>query len=53
MRHFPFPIGKEEAEEWMRCMTMAIDNEALSTELAEFLISRLEPLAEHMINKKD
>ncbi len=50
-RHMPFPIGAEEAAEWMRCMREAIAREEIGDPLASFLDSRLSPLADHMINK--
>jgi len=32
MRHFPFPIGPKEAEEWLYCMTEALKKSSLSPE---------------------
>jgi hemoglobin len=51
MRHLPFPIGETEAAEWMRCFLKAMDLEEVPTPLRQFLNSRLEPLARHMINQ--
>jgi len=51
MRHFPFAIGEQEAEEWMRCMGDAIAGAGLESAVGEFLEARLRPLAEHMINR--
>ena len=51
MRHFPFPIGPPEADEWMRCMTAAIEDTVTSTSLRRFLIEKFGPLADHMVNR--
>lgn len=50
MRHIPFPIGRAEAAEWMRCMRLAMDDAGIRRELREFLDVRLGALAEHMVN---
>ena len=50
-RHLPFPIGPAEAAEWLRCMKRAIDREVVSEPLRVFLIEKLTPLAEHMVNR--
>jgi len=51
MRHFPFTIGEAQALEWMRCMRKAMDRVGLAPTVRDFLDSRLEPLARHMINQ--
>lgn len=51
MRHMPFPIGMDEAEEWMRCMRKAMDRVGLEDPLRSFLDERFEPLALHMRNR--
>lgn len=51
MRHAPFPIGASEADEWMRCMTVAMDRVGVEGTIRAFLVERLEPLARHMINR--
>ncbi len=50
-RHFPFPIGREEADEWMRCMKLAIERVEMDEGAARWLEGRLEPLAHHMVNR--
>lgn len=50
-RHFPFAIGADEAEEWMRCMRSAMDATGVEGAVREFLDSKLSPLAVHMINQ--
>lgn len=51
MRHTPFPIGHHEAEEWMRCMRLAMDEVEVAEPLRTFLDERFGPLAEHMRNQ--
>lgn len=50
-RHFPFTIGMEEKEQWMRCMKRALNDVPLTEEIRQILINALEPLAAHMINQ--
>jgi hemoglobin len=50
-RHLPFPIGRSEADEWMRCMREAMDQTGVEGAIRRFLDSKLEPLAHHMINR--
>lgn len=51
MRHLPFPIGPEEAEEWMRCMRLTMEETVAGDDLRSFLETRLKPLADHMVNR--
>lgn len=53
MRHMPFPIGKHEAEEWLRCMRIAMDRVGIEGSIRAFLEDRFEPLAAHMRNQED
>ena len=53
MRHMPFPIGSAEAEEWMRCMRLAMDRVSIEEPLRSFLDARLGELALHMRNRAD
>lgn len=53
MRHLPFSIGTEEADEWMRCMRTAMDRVGVAEPLRTFLDERLGPLALHMRNRTD
>lgn len=52
MRHFPFSIGEEEAEEWMRCMRGAMDDTDVASPLREYLEARLEQTAHHVRNRE-
>lgn len=51
MRHLPFPIGDDEAEEWMRCMRVAMERAGIAEPLRSFLEERFGPLALHMRNQ--
>lgn len=51
MRHMPFSIGVDEADEWMRCMRIALGRVKVTEPLRSFLDERLEPLAGHMRNR--
>lgn len=51
MRHMPFSIGSDEAEEWMRCMSKAMDRVEVSEPLRTFLEGKLGPLVLHMRNR--
>jgi hemoglobin len=51
MRHLPFPIGPAEATEWMRCFRMAMERVELGQPIRAFLERKLEPLAQHMVNR--
>lgn len=53
MRHIPFPIGTSEAEEWMRCMRLAMNRTDIGEPLRTFLDERFAQLALHMRNKAD
>ncbi len=51
MRHLPFPIGESEAEEWMRCMRLAMADTGLRADVQAYLDSTLARLALHMVNQ--
>jgi hemoglobin len=52
MRHMPFSIGRDEAAEWMSCMRGALDDAGVASPLREYLESRLEQMAYHLLNKE-
>lgn len=52
MRHMPFAIGTTEAEEWMRCMGVAMERAGVEEPLRTFLEERFGPLAMHMRNQE-
>ena len=50
MRHLPFSIGSTEAEEWMRCMRLALADAGVHEPLLGYLDSQLEQTAQHVRN---
>jgi hemoglobin len=50
-RHFPFAIGEKESQQWMLCMTQAINEKITDEKLGELLITQLSKTANHMINQ--
>jgi hemoglobin len=53
MRHLPFQIGTSEAEEWVRCMRLAMDRAGITSSLRIFLDERFGQLALHMRNQAE
>lgn len=51
MRHFPFAIGVEERNQWMLCMTKALNEMPLDDVFRANLHAALDNLATHMINR--
>jgi hemoglobin len=51
MRHFSFSIGEEEADEWVRCMELAMDDVAVTGPLRGFLSDRFHTSAHHVRNR--
>lgn len=51
MRHLPFTIGEAEADEWVRCMELAMDDVGVAGELRRFLSSRFHLTANHVRNQ--
>lgn len=52
MRHLPFAIGAEEANEWMRCMRNALEKH-VGEPLRSYLEERFSQLADHMRNQAE
>jgi hemoglobin len=53
MRHFPFPIGARERDEWLWCMDRALDEQPMPDDLRRHLRERLHQLADHMRNREE
>ena len=53
MRHLPFAIGTVERDEWLWCMTRALDEQPMPDDLRAYLRQRLVALAEHMRNQPE
>lgn len=51
MRHFPFSIGIIERDQWMLCMTKALDEVPMDDAFRANLHAALDNLATHMINQ--
>ena len=52
-RHLPFPIGAAERDQWMLCMTRAIDSLDLAPGFREELVATFFQMADHMRNQFD
>ena len=52
-RHMPFPIGSDEAKQWMLCMRQAMAEVIGDAELRVALEKSLDDLARHMRNRRD
>ena len=50
-RHMPFPIGEEERDQWMLCMTRAMDDIGLDDEIKRELTAAFFKTADFMRNK--
>ena len=52
-RHLPFPIGSDEAGQWMLCMRQAMGEVIADEALRAALDKALDDLAYHMRNRND
>lgn len=50
-RHLPFAIGTSEAEQWMRCMRLALEETVADPALRAHLENALAQVADHMRNQ--
>jgi len=50
-RHMPFPIGDAERDQWLDCMTRAMDDLGIEGELRRFLDARFRHVADFMRNQ--
>ena len=50
-RHLPFPIGPDEPDAWLRCMTQALSETDLDDLLRDHLLQSLRQVADHMRNQ--
>lgn len=53
MRHMPFSIGKEERDQWLQCMLLALDDIGLKDPQRFFVMDALMKVADHMRNRDD
>ncbi len=52
-RHMPFPIGETERDQWMLCMTRAMEDLELDDSLKQELAAAFFKTADFMRNKND
>ena len=52
-RHMPFPIGIRERDQWMLCMTRAMQDVGLADELQQELTAAFFKTADFMRNKDE
>jgi hemoglobin len=50
MRHNPYVIGVRERDEWMLCMTQALQEQVQDAEFCERLRLTFAQMADHMVN---
>ncbi|HAV79061.1 MAG TPA: globin [Anaerolineae bacterium] len=50
-RHMPFPIGKEERDEWLWCMDKALHEMPFDAQLVEHLYGKFTEIANSMQNR--
>jgi hemoglobin len=53
MRHFPFPIGTRERDEWLWCMERAMLEQPMPDAVRSMLNEKLRALADHMRNQPE
>ena len=52
-RHMPFPIGEVERDQWLACMTLALDERQVTGDLRTFLDARFTHVADFMRNRRE
>lgn len=52
-RHTPFPIGPNEADQWILCMDQSLDELVDDANLVEQLKAHFRRVADHMVNQFD
>ena len=52
-RHLPFPIGKDERDQWLLCMNRALDELVGDSELVSQLKTTFFRTADHMRNRPE
>ncbi len=50
MRHAPYAVGQAVRDEWMLCMTQAIDEQVQDKNFRDWLVSTFGQMADHMMN---
>ena len=52
-RHLPFTIASRERDQWLACMTQALDDAGIAPAVRQGLLEALAPLADWMRNRPD
>lgn len=52
-RHMPFPIGRVERDEWLWCMSKALNEMPLDAQLIEYMMGKFTEIANSMQNRVD
>ena len=52
MRHFPFSIGKDEADEWLYCMKEALDKNSVPEHIRNQMLAAFHQVTTMLQNKK-
>jgi hemoglobin len=50
-RHLPFAIGPRERDQWLACMSRALDDVVADPELRQRLLQAFTQTAQHLINQ--
>lgn len=53
MRHLPFAIGTHERDQWLACMSRALDETVADQELRQQLLQAFTHTANHMMNQPE
>ena len=53
MRHFPFPIGTDARDRWVRCMSAAMDASGFAPNVDQAMRDYFERAATHLMNRDD
>lgn len=53
MRHFPFPIGAVERDQWLWCMNKALEESQLDPRVVDYLKGRFAEVADSMRNQAE
>ncbi|MBC7857282.1 MAG: hypothetical protein H7Z39_00600 [Burkholderiaceae bacterium] len=51
-RHLPSALGSRERDEWMLCMTQALNEQVGDQVLRDGLIGTFSHMADHMVNRQ-
>lgn len=51
MRHLPFAIGTRERDQWLLCMSHALDETVADADFRSHLLAAFTQTADHMINR--